>query len=234
MLWLQPVQAFVNLECASAPGSRWNGRRSEEVAQSCSNHAGHQIRHAHDLYITGFIVWEIQVVLPWKQRFSSLVSASVCCRSVFFRFPQRLRNHCSAVPWLIQECRQFSKVDSKGKTLLTGSTELKPDSKTCIQISTQACLGGSHDVRPTQTVQVYQRLFFDCYIFFLLWHWTQIFGGLLIIVRELVYPHVFRCKKDICLVEFDLLGCCYSSCVTKFDCAGAGRPPFARWWRQQA
>ena len=34
--------------------------------------------------------------------------------------------------------RQFSKVDSKGKTLLTGSTELKPDSKTCIQISTQA------------------------------------------------------------------------------------------------
>ena len=33
--------------------------------------------------------------------------------------------------------RQFSKVDSKGKTLLTGSTELKPDSKTCIQISTQ-------------------------------------------------------------------------------------------------
>ena len=33
--------------------------------------------------------------------------------------------------------RQFSKVDSKGKTLLTGSTDLKPDSKTCIQISTQ-------------------------------------------------------------------------------------------------
>ena len=37
--------------------------------------------------------------------------------------------------------RQFSKVDSKGKTLLTGSTELKPDSKTCIQISTQAGTG---------------------------------------------------------------------------------------------
>eukprot|EP00438_Fugacium_kawagutii_P003719 Skav208143 [mRNA] locus=scaffold235:72742:79771:+ [translate_table: standard] len=36
--------------------------------------------------------------------------------------------------------RQFSKVDSKGKTLLTGSTELKPDSKTCIQISTQASI----------------------------------------------------------------------------------------------
>ena len=33
--------------------------------------------------------------------------------------------------------RQFSVKDSKGKTLLTGSTELKPDSKTCIQISTQ-------------------------------------------------------------------------------------------------
>ena len=43
----------------------------------------------------------------------------------------------------------------------------------------------------------------------------------MIIVRELVYPHVFRCKKDICLVEFDLFGCCYSSCVTKFDCTGA-------------
>lgn len=39
-------------------------------------------------------------------------------------------------------CRQFSKTDSKGKTLLTGSTELKPDSKTCIAISTQVgCVG---------------------------------------------------------------------------------------------
>ncbi|CAK9088064.1 Pyrophosphate-energized vacuolar membrane proton pump (Pyrophosphate-energized inorganic pyrophosphatase) (H(+)-PPase) [Durusdinium trenchii] len=36
--------------------------------------------------------------------------------------------------------RQFSMKDSKGKTLLTGSTELKPDSKTCIQISTQASI----------------------------------------------------------------------------------------------
>ncbi|CAJ1437307.1 unnamed protein product [Effrenium voratum] len=36
--------------------------------------------------------------------------------------------------------RQFSVKDSKGKTLLEGSTELKPDSKTCIHISTQASL----------------------------------------------------------------------------------------------
>ena len=68
-----------------------------------------------------------------------------------------------------------------------------------------------------RSINVYQ----DCYIFFLLWHRTQRFDGLLIIVRELVYPYVFRCKKDICLVEFDLFGCCYSSCVTKFDCTGA-------------
>lgn len=40
-------------------------------------------------------------------------------------------------------CRQFSKTDSKGKTLLTGSTELKPDSKTCIAISTQVGRGGA-------------------------------------------------------------------------------------------
>jgi len=36
--------------------------------------------------------------------------------------------------------RQFSVKDSQGKTLLDGSTELKPDSLTCIQISTQASL----------------------------------------------------------------------------------------------
>ena len=153
---------FVNLECASAPGSRWNGRRSEEVAQSCSNHAGHQIRHAHDLYITGFIVWEIQVGLPWKQRFSlPPFSLQRLLSQCLFSFPlKRLRNHCSAVPWLIQiECRQFSKVDSRGKTLLTGSTELKPDSKTCIQISTQACrLEGPMMSAPRLWTQVYQRL----------------------------------------------------------------------------
>eukprot|EP00439_Symbiodinium_sp_Y106_P042675 s1850_g5.t1 len=37
--------------------------------------------------------------------------------------------------------RQFSVKDSQGKTLLDGSTELKPDSLTCIQISTQAVFG---------------------------------------------------------------------------------------------
>jgi len=36
--------------------------------------------------------------------------------------------------------RQFSLKDSKGKTLLDGSTELKPDSIRCIQISTEASL----------------------------------------------------------------------------------------------
>merc|ERR1712050_166794 len=36
--------------------------------------------------------------------------------------------------------RQFSIVDSQGKTILTGSTELKPDSQTCIRISTQSSL----------------------------------------------------------------------------------------------
>merc|ERR1712079_446183 len=36
--------------------------------------------------------------------------------------------------------RQFSIVDSQGKTILTGSTEIKPDSQTCIKISTQSSL----------------------------------------------------------------------------------------------
>jgi len=36
--------------------------------------------------------------------------------------------------------RQFSIKDSKGKTILTGSTELKPDSQACIRISTQSSL----------------------------------------------------------------------------------------------
>ncbi|CAE7652022.1 AVP1, partial [Symbiodinium sp. CCMP2456] len=36
--------------------------------------------------------------------------------------------------------RQFSVKDSKGKTLLDGSDELKPDSLTCIHISTEASL----------------------------------------------------------------------------------------------
>merc|ERR1712190_425217 len=36
--------------------------------------------------------------------------------------------------------RQFSIKDSKGKTILTGSTEIKPDSQTCIRISTQSSL----------------------------------------------------------------------------------------------
>merc|ERR1712039_855836 len=36
--------------------------------------------------------------------------------------------------------RQFSIKDSKGKTILTGSTEIQPDSQTCIRISTQSSL----------------------------------------------------------------------------------------------
>ena len=98
--------------------------------------------------------------LALKATFFRRLSAQASVVAVFFfRFPKRLRNHCSAVPWLIQECRQFSKVDSKGKTLLTGSTELKPDSKTCIQISTQACrLEGPMMSAPRLWTQVYQRL----------------------------------------------------------------------------
>lgn len=46
-----------------------------------------------------------------------------------------LTDHCG--PFNSFNCRQFSKTDKYGKTLLTGSTELKPDSKTCIAISTQ-------------------------------------------------------------------------------------------------
>ncbi len=36
--------------------------------------------------------------------------------------------------------RQFSLTDSKGKTILTGSTELKPDYDRCISISTKSSL----------------------------------------------------------------------------------------------
>jgi inorganic pyrophosphatase len=36
--------------------------------------------------------------------------------------------------------RQFSIKDSKGKTILTGSTEIQPDSQTCIRISTKSSL----------------------------------------------------------------------------------------------
>lgn len=74
-----------------------------------------------------------------KNKTQSLTGVSKVRHSRVGRFYSKvnLDSLTDCGPFNSFNCRQFSKTDSKGKTLLTGSTELKPDSKTCIAISTQ-------------------------------------------------------------------------------------------------